>query len=111
MRSRAVLCCFNFTPRVMAYVCGMNYSAPVHCSSAGHPWGGGLDDDSTDDRNDYAPWNDRNEEDLVVASTVSVQDESDFDPMASITVQMSIWKELSAGQPSDENQVRKNQIK
>lgn len=95
----------------MAYVCGMNYSAPVHCSSAGHPWGGGLDDDSTDDRNDYAPWNDRNEEDLVVASTVSVQDESDFDPMASITVQMSIWKELSAGQPSDENQVRKNKFK
>jgi|688.fasta_scaffold793062_2 hypothetical protein len=92
----------------MAYVCGMNYSAPVHCSSTGHPWsgGGGLDDDSTDDRNDYTPWNNRNE-DLVVASTVSVQDESDFDPMASITVQMSIWKELSAGQPSDENQVRK----
>ncbi|XP_046645703.1 protein FAM13A-like isoform X2 [Daphnia pulicaria] len=82
----------------------ISHHAPVHCSSAGHPWGGGLDDDSTDDRNDYAPWNDRNEEDLVVASTVSVQDESDFDPMASITVQMSIWKELSAGQPSDENQ-------
>lgn len=69
-----------------------------------------MDDDSADDRNDYAPWNDRNE-DLVVASTVSVQDESDFDPMASITVQMSIWKELSAGQPSDENQVRKRKEK
>nr|CAH0113557.1 unnamed protein product [Daphnia galeata] len=82
----------------------ISHHAPVHCSSTGHPWsGGGLDDDSTDDRNDYTPWNNRNE-DLVVASTVSVQDESDFDPMASITVQMSIWKELSAGQPSDENQ-------
>ena len=68
-----------------------------------------MDDDSTDDRNDYTPWNNRNE-DLVVASTVSVQDESDFDPMASITVQRSIWKELSAGQPSDENQVRKGKV-
>lgn len=79
----------------------ISHHAPVHCSPTGHRWdGGGLD--PTDNSNDYTPWNDRNE-DLVVARTVSVQDESDYNP-ASITVQMSIWKELSAGQLSDETQ-------
>lgn len=94
-------CCVCLLSQVMTFVCGMNYSVPVHCSPTGHPWGsGGLD--PTDNSNDYTPWNDK---DLVVASTVNVQDESDYDP-ASITVQMSIWKELSAGQPSDETQVK-----
>lgn len=72
----------------MVSLCQINYSEPVHSG-----WGDGLDPTGTDDYN--TPWNDDSEQPEV---------ETDFDP-ASITVQMSIWQELCAGQRTDERQV------
>lgn len=74
----------------MVFLCQMNYSEPVHSG-----WGRGLDPTGS---HDYStPWDDRSEQPEV---------ETDFDP-ASITVQMSIWQELCAGQQTDERQVNK----
>ena len=72
----------------MVSICEMNYSAP-------HGWGG---DPSS--RDDYTPWSDG------TASEDSRRNaDGDFDP-ASITVQMSIWQELCAGHPKEnESQV------
>lgn len=82
----------------MVFLCETNYSAPtVHRSTAG--WGGGLVDDPAD-RNGYAPWSDASDD---LATSNNAQDDGDFDP-ASITVQMSIWQELCAGQNPKENE-------